>query len=133
MHLQIGVKILIQNSQQSYLFIKRTDLLQNEQEVSWDIPGGRIEVHENLKDALNREVFEELGIQLNGNPELINAQDIFVASKDLHVVRLTYRLVQDLNKITLSHEHQAYKWSSLDEISEINIEPYLMETLRLLR
>lgn len=49
MKLQIGVKLLIQNHEGEYLFIKRTKLLQNESEVSWDIPGGRIESNEYLK------------------------------------------------------------------------------------
>ena len=108
MNLQIGVKILIRNRQQQFLFIKRTKLLQNETEESWDIPGGRIEPEEALDAALAREVQEELGIALTGTPQLINAQDIFMFAKDLHVVRLTYLLDTDVDvsTITLSDEHQ---------------------------
>ena len=133
MQLQIGVKVVIKNSEGRYLFIQRTELLQNEQEVSWDIPGGRIDAEEELRQALNREVLEELGIKLQGIPKLINAQDIFVSAKDLHVVRLTYLLSQDIDTVVLSGEHQAYQWLGLDEIGTINIDSYLKETLGLLQ
>ena len=131
MNLQIGVKILIRNHQQQFLFIKRTKLLQNETEESWDIPGGRIEPEEALDVALAREVQEELGIALTGTPQLINAQDIFVPAKDLHVVRLTYLLDTDVDvsTITLSDEHQAITWLSLTDARATITEPFLSETL----
>lgn len=129
MKLQIGVKVLIKNSHGNYLFIKRTDLLQNETETSWDIPGGRIEPEESLPDALRREVKEELDIDLTGEPVLVNAQDIFVPAKDLHVVRLTYTLTADIETINLSDEHQEFTWVSPDTLSTLNLEPFLKETL----
>lgn len=131
MQLQIGVKVIIEN-QGSYLFIKRSSLLQNEREPSWDIPGGRIEPTESLQQALQREVSEELGIELTVTPTLINAQDIFVEAKQLHVVRLTYLVSQDIQAITLSDEHQEHIWASLPDTTTMNIEPYLRQTLQLL-
>lgn len=55
MNLQVGVKALIKNSEDKYLFIKRSRLLGSEKETQWDIPGGRIETNENLMEALARE------------------------------------------------------------------------------
>ncbi len=130
MNLQIGVKVLLRNSSGEFLFIKRTQQLEGETEVSWDIPGGRIEPHEALDKALRREVKEELGIELTGAPQLLNAQDIFVPSKDLHVVRLTYLLDSDIDiaAVQLSDEHQDVAW--LPRLEAIDItEPFLSETL----
>lgn len=132
MNLQIGVKVLIKNSKDEFLFIKRTQLLQNETEVSWDIPGGRIEPVETLSDALTREVTEELGVSLDGTPTLVNAQDIFVPAKDLHVVRLTYLLTQDVDMITLSDEHQEFAWIAPKALHNLNVEPFLRETLTII-
>lgn len=129
MILQIGVKVLIHGSDGRYLFIERTDILQNETAKSWDIPGGRIEPEESLDQALAREVKEEIGVDIAGEPQLINAQDIFVPAKDLHVVRLTYLLDFDPTDITLSNEHQNYQWLSLGEARAIPVEPFLKETL----
>lgn len=130
MILQIGVKVLIRRTDSKYLFIERTDVLQNETMQSWDIPGGRIEPEEALGDALAREVREEIGADIQGTvPRLINAQDIFVAAKDLHVVRLTYMLDFEPSVITLSDEHQSAQWLSLEQAQTISVEPFLKETL----
>ena len=130
MNLQIGVKVLLRNSSGEFLFVKRTQQLEGETEVSWDIPGGRIEPHEALDEALRRETKEELGIELTGAPQLLNAQDIFVPSKDLHVVRLTYLLDSDIDiaAVQLSDEHQDVAW--LPRLEAIDItEPFLSEPL----
>lgn len=130
MQLQIGVKVLIKNHKNEYLFIRRSKLLQNETTTSWDIPGGRIESDESLTDALRREVKEELDIMLIGDPKLINAQDIFVAEKQLHVVRLTYTTTQDIGDISLSHEHQDHIWVSQQALPSLTTEPFLAATLQ---
>lgn len=134
MQLQIGVKIIIRNNKDKLLVIKRTELLQNESVTSWDIPGGRIEPNEDLRTALAREMLEELGVAINETPHLVNAQDIFVPAKDLHVVRLTYLAHEDISSesITLSDEHQQLAWLTLDEARNQVNEPFLKETLMLL-
>lgn len=132
MKLQIGVKLLVQNHEGEYLFIKRTKLLQNESKVSWDIPGGRIESNEYLEAALKREVYEEIGYTLESPLLLINAQDIFVEAKDLHVVRLTYTTNVDVATVHLSDEHQDAVWLSLQNAKNSVTEPFLRKTLDLL-
>lgn len=133
MNLQVGVKVLLKNTQGKYLFIKRTKQLEGETSTSWDIPGGRIEPNESLEEALRREAKEELGIELAGEPRLINAQNIFIRAQGLHVVRLTYVLEVDINidTIELSDEHQEVAYMSLAEVTGVT-EPYLAKTLQLL-
>ncbi len=135
MILQIGVKVLLTNSNNELLFLKRKEQLSipGDSKDSWDIPGGRIGPEESLDDALVREVKEETGALLNGVPMLINAQDIFVPKKDLHVVRLTYRLRAEIKNITLSDEHTDYKWMTLEESKQLSLEPFLKATLDLLK
>ena len=130
MNLQIGVKVILRNSSGELLFIKRAQRLENTADALWDIPGGRIEPHESLDEALRREIKEELGIELHGTPQLISAQDIFVGSKDLHVVRLTYLLDSDIDiaAVQLSDEHQDVAWLPREEAIGMT-EPFLSETL----
>ena len=130
MNLQIGVKVILRNSSGELLFIKRAQRLENTADALWDIPGGRIEPHESLDEALRREIKEELGIELHGTPQLLNAQDIFVSSKDLHVVRLTYLLDSDIDiaVVQLSNEHQDVTWLLREEAIGMT-EPFLSETL----
>jgi 8-oxo-dGTP diphosphatase len=129
MQLQIGVKVLIKNNNGLYLFLKRSKLLSSDVKNSWDIPGGRINPAENLHDALVREVSEEIHHDLENEPTLVNAQDIFISAKSLHVVRLTYITTEDVSDIILSDEHEDYVWRSLDDLDDLNIEPYLKEVL----
>lgn len=131
MILQIGVKAIIKNTNDEYLFLRRSGLLETDSnETSWDIPGGRINPDENLIDALKREIREEIGHDITSLPMLIKAQDIFVASKDLHVVRLTYVIEEDIPDIRLSDEHETHQWVSANDISSVNAEPYLSEVLK---
>jgi 8-oxo-dGTP diphosphatase len=132
MQLQVGVKVIIKNSDGLYLFIQRRKILPGHNQHSWDIPGGRISPDEALLDALRRELDEEVGVDFNEIPELINAQDIFVPTKDLHVVRLTYLVDMETPAITLSDEHLDYKWLSIEDVLQLYVEPYLKETLLLI-
>lgn len=129
MQLQIGVKVLIKNSEGRYLFLKRSKLLASDVKNSWDIPGGRINPEENLQNALVREVAEEIHFTLENEPTLIAAQDIFVDKMNLHVVRLTYVTVEDIPNVILSDEHTDYTWRHLKNSRDLNIEPYLREVL----
>ena len=132
MQLQVGVKVIIRNSTGLYLFLERRDILPGHDKTSWDIPGGRIEPNEALDDALRREVREELGVELVGKPQLMNAQDIFVPTKNFHVVRLTYIVDIESIDVTLSDEHIDYKWLTIEEVLQLHVEPFLKETILLL-
>jgi len=102
--------------------------MDGETSVSWDIPGGRISPDETLYEGLARELNEEIGLtDTIPEPQLLAAQDIIVKAKDLHVVRLTYRINCDLKMIRLSDEHSDYRWVGLGETEDMLIEPNLKE------
>jgi 8-oxo-dGTP diphosphatase len=127
MNLQVGVKALIERDG-AYLFLRRSaDFKSGPQD--WDIPGGRIEPDEALETALGREVTEETGLELESVTALLAAQDIFVATKDLHVVRLTY-LASATGDVTISDEHSEHAWMTKDQVlAEEHIDTYLREVL----
>lgn len=132
-NLQIGVKLLLQNSHGDYLLLNRAShySLQDDVQDAWDIPGGRIDASEPLAMALKREVQEELGINLTGDTTLLAAQDIILPNKNLHVVRLTYIATQDVldSNITLSTEHTGFRWFSRADLKNLDVEPYLKEVI----
>lgn len=130
MTLQVGVKVLLENAAGELLFLRRSQKVSTDtDELQWDIPGGRIDPAEPLLEALAREVAEEIGLALAGEPTIIAAQDIFVAAKDLHVVRLTYRAQVAEGSITLSEEHGEYEWFTPEAAKQQNIDPYIQEIL----
>lgn len=115
MELQVGVKAFIANKQGKYLALQRAKPYPGDTKPKWDIPGGRINVGEELVTALAREIGEETGMELQGRPKLVMAQDII---RDKHVVRLTY-LASAEGQISLDpQEHQSYQWMSLEELKE---------------
>ena len=128
MKLQVGVKALIENNDGKYLFMRRAHAFESEAQAHWDIPGGRIEPEEGLTEGLAREINEEINLTLQGTPTLLAAQDIFVSSVDLHVVRLTY-VAQAVGEPNLSDEHEEYAWMSIEEAIASNLDPYLAEVL----
>lgn len=129
MKLQVGVKALIKNPEGYYLLLKRAMPMENETQAHWDIPGGRINPDEVLLDGLMREIDEETGVLITSGFKLIGAQDIFVPSKELHVVRLTYA-VDGNGEVIVSHEHQETRWVSIYEALTLNLDPYLRDILR---
>jgi 8-oxo-dGTP diphosphatase len=133
MDIQIGVKVIIKNSDGLALLLRRSEThrIMDAADKNWDIPGGRISNGESLAEALRREVREEINADLNGETELLIAQDIFLQEKELHVVRLTYVVSMDIAEVILSEEHSDFKWMSLDDIRQLDLEPYLKEAFAL--
>jgi 8-oxo-dGTP diphosphatase len=131
--LQIGVKAIFRNDEGLFLFIKRSSgYTQSNLDEVWDIPGGRLNERESLIDALKREITEEIGYTLTNIPKLLAAQDIFVEKKNLHVVRLTYLVNENVKDIKLSKEHSNYSWISLDDLYTLNLDPYIKAVLEVL-
>ncbi|HRJ06200.1 MAG TPA: NUDIX domain-containing protein [Candidatus Saccharibacteria bacterium] len=125
MNLQVGVKVLLKNDEGEYLLLRRSQALGRGEEQIWDIPGGRIVADEPLANALTREVLEETGLMLQLHPQLIGAQDIFVESKNLHVVRLTY-IGSAEGQIQLSDEHDNSEWMTKEQIlAQETLDPYI--------
>ena len=119
MELQVGVKILLRNSEGKYLLVRRS--LTKYPEVGdhqWDIVGGRIEPGTPLLTNLKREIKEEVGLDLVNEPRLVAAQDILRIS-GRHVVRLTYvgeiRGEPELDP----GEHSEYGWFTLHEMKNL--------------
>ncbi len=127
MELQVGVKILLKNKKGEYLVMLRSAEKYPEAGAKWEIAGGRINPGTPLLENLKREVLEETGLEVIGEPKLIFAQDILRPHK--HIVRLTY-LGEAAGKVKLSDEHTDFKWLTLQKISKLKpIDSYLKEVL----
>ncbi len=115
MELQVGVKILLKNTEGKYLLLRRSPIKYPEVGAKWDIVGGRINPGTALLENLKREVQEETGFDLDEKKvRLVGAQDI-LKIEGRHVVRLTY-VGEMEGKPTLGEEHDEYKWFTLQEM-----------------
>lgn len=127
--LQIGVKVVLTDSQGRILLLKRSQEKYKNVKDGWDIPGGRIDPGVGLIENLKREVSEETGMVLDiGSLKILGAQDIFHGENN-HVVRITYKGVVSGETI-LSDEHSEFKWLNLGEVFKMEgLDKYLREIL----
>jgi 8-oxo-dGTP diphosphatase len=129
--LEVGVKAVIKNEQGEYLVLKRSKPYPGLTEPMWDIPGGRINPGETLSEALAREIREETGMALAGEPKVIFAQDI-LRVEDKHTVRLTY-IAEATGEIVLDPiEHTDHQWVNLTGLKELYHDKYLDPVLAIL-
>jgi ADP-ribose pyrophosphatase YjhB (NUDIX family) len=116
MELQVGVKVLLKNEEGKYLLVRRNPKKYPEVGPKWDIVGGRIDPGSPLLENLAREVKEETGLELTGEPRVVGAQDIFNPKfPDRHVVRISY--TSEAKGIpVIDEESLEWKWFSKEEI-----------------
>lgn len=114
-------------TEKGYLVTKRS-----KEEVSpefWDIPGGLSEYGELPKEALIREVKEEVGLEIVPT-KVIHEDSNLDKEKDLIFIRLVYlcELKSNINEIILQEEeHSEYRFINfLEELKNEKIVPYLI-------
>ncbi len=127
MELQVGVKIFLKNKDGKYLLLERSEAKYPDANGRWDIVGGRINPGTPLLENLKREVREETGLEITGEPRLVYAQDIIRTGKR-HVVRLSYAGDADGEPNLDTEENTAYQWLSLQEIkNHKNLDVFVKE------
>ena len=87
------------------------------------LPGGRLDVLENSKEAIIREIQEELGVDIN--PVLVSVEEIIEKSTNFHMLEFIYYAeIDNFNLIkTLDDGWDKFKIVNLDEIEEFDIRP----------
>tara|TARA_B110000459_G_scaffold67435_1_gene75749 strand:+ start:270 stop:647 length:378 start_codon:yes stop_codon:yes gene_type:complete len=74
--------------------------------LKWEFPGGKVEANEALKEALAREIYEELNIDINVYEKL--AEESYQDS-EINIV-LHYFLCTIKDGVINLNEHEAMEW-----------------------
>lgn len=91
----------------------------------WEFPGGKLEVGESVEQALKRELYEELGIEIgNAHPWKVEMVDYPHA-----LVRLHFCKVFDWVGILEMREAQSFSWERLP----VQVQPVLPGTVPVLQ
>ncbi len=119
----VGIKALVKNDAGKYLLLQVNPAkLSGKQEAYWDIPGGRIEEDGSVAETLSREVFEELGVGIKGDPEFFTAVvsniEIPTDSGKVGLALMVYTVKLASTDILISDEHIGYEWVAPEVAAE---------------
>lgn len=85
----------------------------------WAFPGGKVEINEDIEDALNREMLEEIGIVVENAQPLIQLQFQYPDKiVDLH----TWRIMK-YSGVPMGRENQLIRWVDKIELSQLSFLP----------
>lgn len=129
--LEVGVKAFIRNSNNEFLVLLRNEPYVGEETPRWDVPGGRIQIGEPIRDALAREIKEETSLKLKNIQQILDVQDI-LRNPSKHTVRISF-LAQCEGKVELDgNEHSEYQWISLNEMKRLYLDIFALPIVLLL-
>ena len=134
--------IVINSKNQMFLFQYMFDYLEDSKAI-WITPGGSLEEGESFADALKREVYEELGVQLTKEcPEVYYRNPIYTLKNGEKVQSVEKFFLVVLEEKSFSFDHwtesekkrmRAGKWWSVDEIEKSEDEFFSKDIARMLK
>ena len=121
-------KTLVFDQSGKLLLLKRSSTDEH-RPGGWDLPGGRIEDHEDIVTGAVREALEEAGLLLDP----ANMQLIFAATnagfntsykQNISLIRLNYAVAVTNPAVALSDEHDDFMWCTIHEALELMTTPH---------
>jgi len=120
-----AVNVIVQK-QNKILILKRSHTETHYQNL-WDLPGGEIKEGEVLKDAAEREVMEESGLEVKADDNYFSIfrYDLTPAGE---VFGFKAKIVK--GKVSLSKEHTEFKWVSKKDFDKLEYTPSVAAFIR---
>jgi len=92
------------------------------------LPGGHIEFSESMKDALSRELHEELGAKVVASQFIGGIENLFTQDEMLrHEISFLFHVDIDLEEIKAQEDHISFYWFIYEEFINQKIVPPAMQ------
>jgi len=136
-YIGVSVGAFITNDKDQVLLVKRNKKARND-EGRWKLPGGKVEFGETRKEAIIREIQEELGITMK-NIVLLHAVDEFFNNKKEHWLASIYLYslkLKDKPENKEPHKHDSIGWFNINKLPNphsLMLKENIKEYKRLLR
>jgi 8-oxo-dGTP diphosphatase len=130
-YIGVGVGAIILNAQGRLFLARRGPKAKNEQ-GSWEFPGGSVEFGETLAEALQREMYEEYGIEVSVG-QLVDVVDHILHQEHQHWVSPTFicQIISGEPYIREPEKCTEIGWFGVDQmpdeltqITRLNLEHY---------
>jgi len=120
----LSVKAIILESGKA-LLLHSTDA-----HLHWELPGGLVDLRENLEDGLKREVREETTLEIEIG-KILGVGDMWRLGfrfkdgtvRDIRVIEIIYQCRKLSESIALSKEHDKYRWATKDDMASLQMFP----------
>ena len=121
----VGAFALLQRDER-YLLVANDREIDGRVQRVWDLPGGRVEAGELLLEALLRELDEETGLRVLGEPVFAFVQEgqRVVDGARQYAWRSFFFSVEAEGEPRAGHEVLDVRWMTLDEIESECTAPY---------
>lgn len=101
-----------------YLILKKAKSNYPHSSEKWECPGGRIEENETPKDALLREINEEIKLKC----EIIRELPLLENETDTYKSKCYVYLLESFSKnVILSDEHTEFKWVNANDVKKFDL------------
>jgi len=118
---------VIANSDNKILLLKRSDFPDQWMPSKWGLVGGAIEKDEEPEDACEREIMEEIGLEIKKFVEKVVIQRNPDSVEHIFACRYT----GEPTDITLNKENSNYGWFDVNEMEFLDIVPNLIDYINL--
>ena len=87
--------------------------------LKWEFPGGKVEQNETFKDALSREILEELNVNIEIHNKVAEER---YQDEEINIV-LHYYLCTLIDTNIILSEHEAIEWVKKQDFSKYEFVP----------